>query len=883
MSITQESVKLQSTNSQHNFRTIDDLQSQCLSHMAGNGVYLKDSLYADGKIHRFQVGLKKNKDGWYISWDGISTKGNHYLICIYGSWKTEGAFEYRSWLENSFFDEEERSELQRRLKEKRMAAETAMKVEQDLAAKECQRIWKEAENINPTETHLEYLKKKGVKDYGLRFGNNEKGYQSIIIPLKNTVGEIRSLQYISVGHDGKVYKCYHTGGEKKGNFFVMDSIANGRPFYVCEGYATGASSHEAVGHPVVVAFDCKNLLAVIENLCTVYPESKITILADDDSETIDQQGRLINPGKNAAEEGARLHGCDFILPGFPNDFKLPNGKCPTDFNDLHVHFGLDEVRRQLTKVGKIFDDKPSLERENSSLDDWPEPGVIKAALYPVPSFNSETLLPEALHDWVMDEANRMPCPPDFIASAVIVSLGAVIGAQCAIKPKSNDPWLIVPNLWGGIVGLPSTKKSPAIGTALNPLGCLIARAIEKQRAATGTYEVNKTVFEAKKKAFESRITEAAKKSKNNDLDSMAKELLMHQQNTPDEPILRRYKSNDTTVEKLGELLRDNPAGLLILRDELVGLIASWDKAGREGDRAFYLEAWNGNASFDTDRIGRGHIFIPNLCTSLFGGIQPDKLTIYLQQSANALANDGMLQRFQMLVYPDHRPWEWCDFIPNKAAREKAYAMFDALETFDPVAWGAFPKDDYAKFPHFQFDEEAQKIFIEWSTDLNRVRLPNEDNPLITQHLAKYEKLFSALALIFHLIDCTSGNCGSIKARSAWQAAAWCKYLEAHARRCYGLLADDGLRSAQALADKICKLKLSNGFTARDVRRNQWRYLTTDEAVQAALDWLEKNEGWLRSNEIGGTGPGTGRRTYRYEINPKLKKLEKLEDSNDELA
>ena len=94
----------------------------------------------------------------------------------------------------------------------------------------------------------------------------------------------------------------------------------------------------------------------------------------------------------------------------------------------------------------------------------------------------------------------------------------------------------------------------------------------------------------------------------------------------EEPKLRRFKTNDPTVEKLGELLRDNPAGLLYMRDELVGLIASWDKQGREGDRQFFLEAWNGDGTYDTDRIGRGTILIPNLCVTIFGGMQPDKLT-----------------------------------------------------------------------------------------------------------------------------------------------------------------------------------------------------------------------------------------------------------------
>lgn len=514
---------------------------------------------------------------------------------------------------------------------------------------------------------------------------------------------------------------------------------------------------------------------------------------------------------------------------------------------------------------------------------WPEPKPIQAALHPVPAFDPETLLPEALRGWVMDEADRMPCPPDFVAAGALVALGAIIGARCAIKPKARDSWLIVPNLWGGIVGLPSAKKSPAIGAALKPLDRLIARAMEAHQADLESFEADKTVFEARKDAIEGRIKAAAKDAKKGDLDSIAKELQGHRQQSPETPILRRYKSNDTTVEKLGELLRENPAGLLVLRDELVGLIASWDKEGREGERAFYLEAWNGNASFDTDRIGRGSIFIPNLCVSIFGGIQPDKLTGYLEQAANALANDGMLQRFQLLVYPDHRPWEWRDRIPAKDARDRAFAVFDALADFDPETWGAAPVDDFAKFPHFRFDEAAQEIFIEWSGDLHRVKMPAEDHPIIAQHLAKFDKLFPALALILHLVECAAtGQRGPVKVDSALRAAAWCDYLEAHARRCYGLLTDDGLRAAQALADKVRQGKLTDGFTARDVRRNQWRSLTTDEAVQAALDWLE-DEGWLRADEVGGAGPGTGRRTWRYFINPKAVTARKQGGDHGELA
>jgi hypothetical protein len=198
-------------------------------------------------------------------------------------------------------------------------------------------------------------------------------------------------------------------------------------------------------------------------------------------------------------------------------------------------------------------------------------------------------------------------------------------------------------------------------------------------------------------------------------------------------------------------------------------------------------------------------------------------------------------------------------------------MFDTLAYFTPEDWGATPADEHVKVPCFRFSLEAQAVFIEWSRELNRERIPAESSVLIQQHIGKYEKLFAALSLIFHLVDCvTAGARGPVSRDCALRAAAWCEYLEAHARRCYGLLQDGGLRAAQALSEKIEAGELEDGFTARDVIRNQWRYLTNDEAVGAALDWLE-DEGWIRGLSTGGTGPGSGRKTLRYIVNPKARR------------
>ena len=68
----------------------------------------------------------------------------------------------------------------------------------------------------------------------------------------------------------------------------------------------------------------------------------------------------------------------------------------------------------------------------------------------------------------------------------------------------------------------------------------------------------------------------------------------------------------------------------------------------------------------------------------------------------------------------------------------------------------------------------------------------------SSHLAKYRSLLPSLALLFHLIDgVDTGRRGPVSRAAAAQAAAWCEYLAAHARRLYAAVTD-AARGAAAL-------------------------------------------------------------------------------------
>lgn len=114
-----------------------------------------------------------------------------------------------------------------------------------------------------------------------------------------------------------------------------------------------------------------------------------------------------------------------------------------------------------------------------------------------------------------------------------------------------------------------------------------------------TYKAESSAIgiEKEKIAFKKDAAKA-KDGNGEDIDTVNKELKAHWQDAETEQALKRYKANGATVEELGELLRDYPAGIPVHRKELMGLISTWDKEDRVGNCAFSPEGGNGNASFD---------------------------------------------------------------------------------------------------------------------------------------------------------------------------------------------------------------------------------------------------------------------------------------------
>ncbi|WP_196074402.1 MULTISPECIES: YfjI family protein [Acinetobacter] len=505
---------------------------------------------------------------------------------------------------------------------------------------------------------------------------------------------------------------------------------------------------------------------------------------------------------------------------------------------------------------------------------WKEPKKIKSELLPVKKITKD-MLPLDVYNYCEDEAKRADNMTfDLVAVCLLTSLGALIGARVAIKPKQLDDYSIVPNLWGGIIAPPSSKKSPAISAGTRHLDRLVLQAKEQFEFEQKESIAKGIVFKSTEKLLNKRIDKVEEAQ---DKLKLAQEIADMQAEAEKPPVLKRYFTNDSTPEALADLERSNPNGILVIRDELIGLLSSLDQNDTDTGRAFYLEGWNGNSSFQFDRITRGSGFIQNHCLSVLGGIQPDKLMSYLEKTIKGMGNDGLLQRFQLLIYPDIEKWQYADVTSNKEAKEAVFNLFkqlDELNEHELTKLGAQPSDEFNTRPYFRFTAQAQQAYKAWSTQLNGITIPNEEHAIIQEHLSKFGKLMPSLALIFHLVDSVQlgERIGGISLNCVEMAIKWCDYLESHARRIYGMVLHSSTFKAHALALKLKSLKESDswridGFSSREAYRKSWKGLTEINAINEALDVLVDYE-WLNEFEIESTTRG-GRPSKRYLINPKI--------------
>jgi len=465
-------------------------------------------------------------------------------------------------------------------------------------------------------------------------------------------------------------------------------------------------------------------------------------------------------------------------------------------------------------------------------------------------------LPANIQPWAKDVANRLGCSADFLIAGVLTSLSSLLSGKVIIAPKQKDSWKVTPNLWGGMVGRPSTKKSPSEKESFRFIEELDRKRRASYREDLKSYKAEielAKILQDDVKREAKKLCKKAGKSADEGRDAAIKHI---KDNDPDNitlPPIKRAVVHNTTVEKLIMLLADNDGGLIELRDELSGWLSKLDRDEFAEAREFYLMAFNGDSSYSHDRVSRDSVYIKHCTISVFGGIQPARLKPYLMAAKNGASDDGLLQRFQMLVYPDPVIEVGADEYPSAECQAQLDTIFNYFVSIPEAT-------DDAPAPLIRFTPEAQVYFDEWQVE-NIAKARKEIFPAMESHLSKYPAFLASLSLIIHLAE--TQQVTSVGPNSVLKAIGLVEYFESHARRIYGLV-DIPDYSARSLAEHLHKLK--SPFKPSDFKNKDWSGLTTSADRKQALSTL-LSRGYLLEQRT--TVKNNARKFSIYHINPKL--------------
>lgn len=293
-----------------------DARSQFRDAIQAAGICPPETVEPDGKLHRFPSDGRNSDDaGWYIFHDDGIPAG------AFGDWRTGLSQKWRADTGRELSPAEE-AECRAKVEAIQRERDAAKTREQFDAASKAAMIWEAA---RPAPEDHPYLNRKGITPKGARLHND-----ALVIPMR-AGGELHSVQFISPDGD----KRFLPGGRVTGCYCSIGNLDGAAALCIAEGFATGATIHEATGYPVAVAFAAGNLVAVAKAMRERFVELPLILCADDDAAT---EG---NPGITKATEAARLVGGRVAVPDFGID--QPYGA--TDFNDLATVHGLGVVNQ----------------------------------------------------------------------------------------------------------------------------------------------------------------------------------------------------------------------------------------------------------------------------------------------------------------------------------------------------------------------------------------------------------------------------------------------------------------------------------------------------------------------------------------------------------
>jgi hypothetical protein len=222
------------------------------------------------------------------------------------------------------------------------------------------------------------------------------------------------------------------------------------------------------------------------------------------------------------------------------------------------------------------------------------------------------------------------------------------------------------------------------------------------------------------------------------------------------------------------------------------------------------------------------------------------------------SDDGLIQRFQLVAYPEPKKRKRARTQPDDKALEAACAVFRKLVELDleklnaqvPFGGGT---------PYVGFDRDAQERYYQWDDALSEELFYSDAHASFRAHIGKFSSFIPSLALIRHVVDVGSGLVSKETLELAIETG---DFYRKHAERMYASRLSGDIVAARAILKKLKSGAIqkrvesdhgsgnSDRFTARDVYRAGWSGLDK-ETTKSGIDCLAEY-GWVQLDKKGNT-------------------------------
>ncbi len=600
-----------------------DIANQFRDAIQATGLVAPDEIKADGMLHRFASSNKRDDDaGWYaLHGDGVPAG-------CFGDWRTGIHETWRADIGRKLTSAEEAAHRARieTIRQEREAEKARVQAE---AASKARVIWEAAK---PAPVDHSYLVRKGIMPSGARLHND-----ALVIPMR-AGGEIHSLQFI--GPDGD--KRFLPGGRVAGCYFSIGNPKGAAALCIAEGFATGATVHEATGLPVAVAVNAGNLGAVAKAMRERFTDIPLIICADDDAAT---EG---NPGITKATEAARSVGALLAIPDFGDN--RPKGA--TDFNDLHQAHGLEAVERAIANASAPARTEYQSGDGNASAGDadsneWPEPQPLTAKVEPEPY--PMDALPKTIRAAVDEVAEFVKAPVPLVASSALAAISLATQAHADV---SRDEILSGPvSLFLLAIAESGERKTQADKMFAKAIQDYQDAQAEAAKPILKDYAAALGAWEAKRGGIKDKIRQLAKDNK--PTVSLESDLRDLEHRKPEPPRVPKLIREDATPEGLAKKLQNDWPSAGVISNE-AGIVFGAHGMSSESvmrNLALLNKLWDGGryqsdrGDDDRSRDVRGARLTMGLM------IQESTLRAFFEQTKGLARGTGFLARF-LVALPD---------------------------------------------------------------------------------------------------------------------------------------------------------------------------------------------------------------------------------------